>query len=181
MTHPTLPPRGIFVPTALIFHPELPSVVLVTWIQLRCLAWDGWATPALSLPEIAAQIGVHPARLNKHMAQLQSIAALTWHTVNDGKIILSFPEEPTFKTENHIDAQSYAGTTMPSPEIHGIHVLASYFPPKIMGYLSFDDDEEIDLNVDENIGNKGEANARQARSFSELSVCKSLENAVLPK
>ena len=90
MIRPTPPPRGIFVPTHIIFHPELPAAVLLTWIKLRSLAWDRWETPPISLPQLAAYVGIHPARLNRHLAHLQEISALLYRNADREKVVISF-------------------------------------------------------------------------------------------
>jgi hypothetical protein len=141
MTHSLLPPRGIFVPTKMIFNGQLPSAVLVTWIQLRCLAWRGWVTPPLSIPELASLIGIHPARLNRHLAQLQDLSALACRNTRSGKLILSFPEEPSAKPENQAaaldrpDSANLNSHPLESPDP------ATYFPTKILGYLSYQEDQ----------------------------------------
>jgi len=144
-----LPPRGIFVPTHLIFHPQLPASVLVTWIHLRCLAWRGCTTPPFSLPELASLAGLHPNRLQRHLAQLEDVAALSWRTEKSGKIIITFPQPPismpalpaeTHAEPAHTSPQSMQATSPP---------LASYFPTRILGYLSYDEDEEQMLKMNE--------------------------------
>jgi hypothetical protein len=142
MNHSLLPPRGIFVPTRMIFNTQLPSAVLVTWIQLRCLAWRGWVTPPLSIPELASLIGIHPARLNRHLAQLQDISALVCRSTRNGKLILSFPEEPITKIENQAavpdrsESATLISRTQESPDP------SSYFPARILGYLSYQEDQD---------------------------------------
>jgi len=126
----------------MVFYPDLPSAVLVTWIQLRCLAWAGWVTPALSISEIASLIGIHPTRLNRHLSQLQGISALSCRTVGDGKIIVSFPEEPDLKTENQTVDPILSDSTIISSQNRESPETASYFPDQILGYLSFQDDQE---------------------------------------
>lgn len=142
MTQSLLPPRGIFIPTHLIFHPDLPSAVLVTWIRLRYLAWEGWTTPPLKVAELASHIGIHPSRLHRHLAQLQDLSALSCRITGQGKVILSFPEEPIVKLDNLNDGQNYTAFTILNTKDRKTPVPSSYFPPKILGYLSFDDDEE---------------------------------------
>ncbi len=149
MNSSQLPPRGIFVPTQMIFNTQLPSVVVLTWIQLRCLAWRGWATPPFSLPELASFIGIHPTRLQRHLAQLQDVSALICQSTQDGKLILSFPEESTLRTENHTKAAHIPdpgilnSPTRTSPEI------VSYFPDRIMGYISYQEDQDpVDITND---------------------------------
>jgi hypothetical protein len=126
----------------MIFNPQLPPAVLVTWIQLRCLAWDGWVIPPLSISELAALIGIHPARLHSHLSQLQDISALSWRTAGYGKRIVSFPEEPTVKTDNQAEAPNLPGSKILNPHDRVSPDPPSYFPPRIMGYLSFHEGQE---------------------------------------
>ena len=160
-----LPPRGIFVPTRMIFNQQLPAAVLVTWIQLRCLAWSGWNTPPLSIPELASLTGIHPARLNRHLSQLEEISSLSCRTVVNGKIIISFPEEPTVIPESHVEDRNHAESTLPSSEQHASPDPPSYFPRQILGYLSFP--EEMDGFSDDDLtdNNLWEAEAPGTRPF----------------
>jgi hypothetical protein len=142
MSRPLLPPRGIFIPTHMIFNPQLPPAVLVTWIQLRCLAWDGWVTPPLSISELASLIAIHPARLNRHLSHLQDVSALECRTSVHGKIIVTFPEEPTVAMENHPESLNPAGSTFFNSENLNSLDPSSYFPAQILGYLSIQADQD---------------------------------------
>jgi hypothetical protein len=142
MAQPLLPPRGIFIPTHMIFNTQLPPAVLVTWIQLRSLAWSGWVTPPLSIPELASLISIHPARLYRHLSHLQDISALSCRTTQDGKLILSFPEEPTAKTDNQAAASIHPGSTVPNSQDRESLDLNSYFPTQILGYLAYQENPE---------------------------------------
>ena len=137
-----LPPRGIFVPTQLIFHPELPATVLLTWIQLRCLAWEGWVTPPLTLAEIAAQLGIHPARLNRHLAQLQELSALSCRMTDHGIMTITFPDEPAFLPGKREEVRKPSLTRISSAMDEPAPAISSYIPTRILGYLSYDEDEE---------------------------------------
>ncbi len=140
LTSSPLPPRGVFVPTAMLFHSQLPSSVLLTWIQLRALAWQGWSTPPLSLPEFASLLGIHPARLSRHRDQLQSLSALSVHHNGNDKLVLSFPPESVAEPGS-LPAQS----SVPLPPASTTHETsarepASYFPRQILGYITYDED-----------------------------------------
>ena len=147
MPHPLLPPRGIFIPTHMIFNTQLPPAVLVTWIQLRCLAWKGCVTPPLSISEFASLIAIHPNRLHRHLSQLQDISALSWRTTKNGKLILSFPEEPTVRTKNQASAPIFAGSTIPYSQDQESLEPPSYFPLQILGYLSYQEHPEGFSNI----------------------------------
>jgi hypothetical protein len=142
MNHSLLPPRGIFVPTQMIFSTQLPAAVLVTWIQLRCLAWRGWATPPLSIPELASLIGIHPARLQRHLAELQDLSTLVCRNAGEGKLILSFPEEPTAKTEHQADTTHSPDPANLNSHLRGSPETNSYFPDRILGYISYQEEQE---------------------------------------
>jgi len=43
----------------MIYHPQLPPAVILTWIQLRGLAWGGTVTPPLRMQELAALTAKH--------------------------------------------------------------------------------------------------------------------------
>ena len=148
MTRPLLAPRGIFVPTHIIFHSQLPASMRVTWIQLRCLAWDGWSTPPLTLPELASLIGLHPTRLYRHLSQLKRITALSWRTENNGKLIVSFPGEPPATPQEQVDIAASPAVTSPDTGHSSLPVLDSYFPRRILGYLSFEADQDTYTNLD---------------------------------
>jgi len=147
MAQPMLPPRGIFIPTQMIFNTQLPPAVLVTWIQLRCLAWRGWVTPPFSISEFASLIGIHPNRLHRHLSQLHDISALSWCITKNGKLILSFPEEPTTRIENQALAPILSGSAIPYSQDRESLEPPSYFPPKILGYLSYQEYPEGFSNI----------------------------------
>ena len=126
----------------MIFHSQLPAAVLVTWIQLRCLAWKGWHTPALSIPELASLTGIHPARFQRHLSQLQSISALSIHITGDGKFILSFPEESFVREQNEVKNQNPVTSFLPNSAHTEMPDQSSYFPDQILGYLSYPEEQE---------------------------------------
>ena len=82
MTRPLLPPRGVFVPTRMLYHSPLPP--------LRGLAWGREVTPPLRMQDLAALTGKCPATLYKDMSLLRSIPALSWRSTGPGTIIVPF-------------------------------------------------------------------------------------------
>ncbi len=94
MARPLLPPRGVLVPTRMIYNPQLPPAAILTWIQLRGLAWGGTVTPPLRMQELVALTGKRQATIYGHMSLLRDIAALSWRSTEKGKIIVSFADKP---------------------------------------------------------------------------------------
>ena len=86
MARPLLPPRGVFVPTRMIYHSPLPP--------LRGLAWGGQVTPPLRCQELTALTGKCQAMLHQHMSLLRPMPALSWRSTGQGTIIVSFAAMP---------------------------------------------------------------------------------------
>lgn len=94
MPRPLLPPRGVFVPTAIAYNHEMPASVALTWIQLRGLAWSESETPPLSMGQLADLTGKSPSTLYGHMALLRQWGALRWRPSEKGTFIVSFEADP---------------------------------------------------------------------------------------
>ena len=90
MPRPLLPPRGVFVPTRLIFQRKLTPSVVLTWLQLRALAWGQHDTPEISLQQVQELTGKSPSTLYGHMALLRSWDALRWRPSEGGTLIVTF-------------------------------------------------------------------------------------------
>jgi len=99
MARPLLPPRGVHVPARMIYNPQLSPAVILTWIQLRGLAWGGTVTPPLRMQELAALTGKSQATIYSHMSLLRHMLALSWRSTEKGKIIVTFANEPSKKLE----------------------------------------------------------------------------------
>jgi hypothetical protein len=93
MTRPLLPPRGVFVPSALIYDQDLPPAARDTWIQLRGLAWGRQETPALSFIQLAGMLGKKRSTLYEHMRLLRARGALRWRPGSTSEIIVVFPQD----------------------------------------------------------------------------------------
>jgi hypothetical protein len=172
MTHPSLPPRGIFIPTRIIFHTELPSMVLVTWIKLRSLAWKGWENPPMSLPQLAAHLGIHPARLTRHMAMLQELSTLSYREASGDKITISFPEDSSHMPGTQFINQNNQPKASARMKEQDPAELAAYFPTRILGYLSYENDEEGCLLPTE-------VKAEPAKNLSNLTLCTEEEPVII--
>ncbi len=139
LTSSPLPPRGVFVPTAMLFHSQLPSAVLLTWIQLRALAWKGWSTPPLSLAEFASILGIHPSRLEKHLDRLQSLSALSLRINASSKLVISFPELPPAAPNDQPKSTHLSTTLTTQSTPSDVPLPTSYFPRQILGYITYDE------------------------------------------
>lgn len=136
-----LPPSGVFIPTRMIFNPQLPPSVLFTWIQLFCQAWDGRITPPLSIQQLVQITGRNQATLYRHLSRLKSTSALRWCFSSDGRIIFSFYDNLTVKSKPSVRFPSLIETNAANSYNQDISQPANYFPPKILGYLSYQEDQ----------------------------------------
>ena len=91
MPRPLLPPRGIHVPTTIVFHRDLSPSVIHTWIQLRALAWGQDETPQLSIPQLSELTSKSRSTIFGHMALLRQWGALRWRSSENGTLIVAFP------------------------------------------------------------------------------------------
>jgi len=181
MIHPPSPPHGVFIPGYLIFHPELPTAVLVTWIQLRSLAGDSRRMPSTSLPDLASKLGIHPNRLYRHMSSLQELSALSLYEMNQGKFVISFPEQPSHlqKGEPRVKEgieQPFLDSKrsiQPAP--------SSYFPARILGYLSFEDNDKDPLHMEQDQEILRRENIQETSELSKFVTCRPVEHALVAK
>ena len=142
-----LPPRGIFIPTQTIFHLKLPPSVLLTWIQLRSLAWDGCVTPPLRIQELTQITGKNQATLLNILSRLKSISSLDWCSTGNGRIIISFPDELSDKPKRSVDILNLPDFKVDNSETRKVPEPAFYFPAKILGYLSYQEDDDSEDNI----------------------------------
>ena len=92
MSRPLLPPRGVFIPTRLIFDLKLPFQVRDTMVQLMALAWYSTEheLPRLSYSQLSALTGKSQSTLHNHFAILKAYhSALRLRVTGDGLIIVS--------------------------------------------------------------------------------------------
>jgi len=90
MSRSLLPPRGIFVPSRLIYARNLPPAILQTWVQLRGLAWGAYETPSLSFNQLFEITGKSQSSLYGHLTFLRNWGALRWRPSGTGIFIVSF-------------------------------------------------------------------------------------------
>lgn len=101
MPKPLLPPRGLFVPTALIFDKELPAAAKDTAVQLRALGWGKDETPALSITQLEELTGKSQSTLYGHMRLLRLRGALRWRSAGTTEIIVAF--EPDYWLSENLE------------------------------------------------------------------------------
>jgi hypothetical protein len=181
MIRASLLPGGVFVPTPLIFHPELTPAMLVTWIQLRSLAGEDSFMAPVSLSQLAARLGIHPSRLNKHMARLREISALSWSAVGPEKIIISFPKKIGVRQEDLVTIPGRLSTSISNPPQLAKEPQPSYFPARILGYLSYDDDEHDPLQLEGEIDDRQRTHAHQPLDLPRLVICQPGETVFASK
>jgi hypothetical protein len=137
MDYSLMPPRGIFIPIQMIFNTQLPPAVIFTWIQLRCLAWDGRVTPALNIQQLVLLTGKSQMTIFRHLSRLKSLSALDWCSTGDGGLIISFPAGQPDSPIRSVDISNFTDFNGVNSETLIVPEPAFYFPAKILGYLSY--------------------------------------------
>ena len=71
---PLLPPRGLFIPTRVLFNTEMPASLKETLLMLMALTWrsDRHVTPLLSLPLLEQLTGKSERSLFGHLQALRT-------------------------------------------------------------------------------------------------------------
>jgi hypothetical protein len=100
MTRPLLPPRGLFVPTWILYDRSYPPAQAHTRLQLRGRAWGRSETPELSMAQLSALTGKSPSTLYGHLALLRSKAALRWRPSRQGTFIVAFDQGQDFAPDS---------------------------------------------------------------------------------
>jgi len=94
MPRPLIPPRGVFVPSGLLFDHDRPKsewlhpVVRDTAIQIMALAWGKNETPPISFDELSKLTGKSMPTLYAHMGLLRDRGALRWRPSGTSTIIV---------------------------------------------------------------------------------------------
>ena len=157
MARPLLPPRGVHVPARMIYCPQLSPAVILTWIQLRGLAWGGMVTPPLRMQELTALTGKSQASIYGHMTLLRSISALSWRSAEQGTIIVSFAEKPFENPASHEILPP--NSRIPKSQNQDSRILEYQNPPSLNPHSSSSMTPSLDLSIKESdqiIRNEGE-------------------------
>lgn len=93
-----LPPRGVFVPTKILFDKSFTPTVRDTAAQLLALSWGSKETPPLSFEQLKEITGKSIPTLYGHLRLLRIRGALRWRTGGNSTFIFSLmldsaPEE----------------------------------------------------------------------------------------
>ena len=95
MPRPLIPPRGRYIPTKVLFDPDLSPPLRDTLIQLMALAWatQGHSTPRLSYEILTALTGKSKRTLQGHIADLRDKhTALRLQIAAAGDFIIVFEQ-----------------------------------------------------------------------------------------
>ena len=150
MARPLLPPKHIQVPTHIAYQLRLPFPILASYVLLRGLAWSSTVTPMLSMQELASLTGIPPSSLFRHMSRLSRMGVLSWRATGQGKLMLTFNDDPGERAVagQAADAapglKNHPGTTRDSGILKNENRLSLLnIPPDSSDCLIIDDKEEV--------------------------------------
>jgi len=137
INHINLLPSEVFIPSGMIFDPDLPPTVRMTCIKLYTLTRNPRIIPGLQSGELATLLGKSRRTLFRHLSMLQARSYLEWHSDGKGGITLLFKsgEDEIPVHDPAIEGAEYARN---NPSKYPEH--QPYFPKRIMGYISYEDD-----------------------------------------
>jgi len=137
INHINLLPSEVFIPSGMIFDPDLPPTVRMTCIRLYTLSRNPHIIPNIHLKELAALLGKSRRTLLRHLSMLQARSYLEWHSDGKGGITLLFKlredEIPVYDPGIE-EAELARNNPSKFPEHR------PYFPNRIMGYISYEDE-----------------------------------------
>lgn len=117
------------------------------------------------MQELTALTGKSQARLYRHMSQLRHLAALSWRSTGQGSIIVSFADEPSEQNMPNKKPPSIPDSKILDSKNLELPYPRSYFPSQILGYLSFEEDEEGFQNAKEDSTNLKAEEGEEAMNF----------------
>jgi hypothetical protein len=88
-TLPPLPSQDIDIPTSLLFDPQLPPPVFLTWLQLYTLTWNGRQSFTFHLQDWADLTGTSRTTFLRHLNLLQQKHLLRWHSLGGRMVHVS--------------------------------------------------------------------------------------------
>jgi hypothetical protein len=98
---------------------------------------------------------------------------LSYRQAGREKIIISFPEEPPHMPGTQILTQNTKSMAPVELKDNDSAELAAYFPSKILGYLSYDDEEASLFPA--------EVSVVSSKGHSKLALCNEEETIYLPR
>lgn len=137
-----IPLPDISIPASLLFKPEFPAGVLLTLIQLVALSASDSASSSLSLQELSELTGKSQRTLSRHIHQLVSSNGLALRSLGQGRFSVFFPDAPSHQAIYPLIHQAHSFSGHPHPHDPKYPEFNSYFPEKIMGYISYQDDQD---------------------------------------
>ena len=133
MSRPLIPPRGVFIPSQLLYDKSLSPVIRDTYFQLLGLAYGKTETPPLSHSQLSEITGKAISTLRGHLAILRDRDALRWRTAQDSSIIISFPKGVTkgqaFFTEGRADSENLEKPVKEEEEVISSKLNLDLLPP----------------------------------------------------
>lgn len=135
--HINLLPSEVFIPSGMIFDPDLPPTVRMTCIRLYTLSRNPRIIPGLQIGELATLLGKSRRTLLRHLSMLQARSYLECHSDGKGGITLQFKsgEDEIPVHDPGIEEAEHARENQSKFPEH-----RQYFPPRIMGYISYLDE-----------------------------------------
>ena len=131
MNRPTIPPKFINIPAGIAYRRDLPASVILTYIQLRGLAWDSKGALKVDWNDLFYILGKPRTTIYRHLAKLASSNWLRFNSTHRRLLVVyfsgpgEFPESSHFATalnedDNQTDSINLENhhTSIDKPKVH---------------------------------------------------------------
>jgi hypothetical protein len=89
-----VPPKYVNAPTSVVYDPDMPRALIVTYIRLRGLAWRNKDrfTPPMRIEKLLEITGLKRRAFYQHLSELRETGPLRWESPQPGHLVLYFDE-----------------------------------------------------------------------------------------
>lgn len=129
MKKPTIPPKYINVPAAVAFQKKLPPAVILTYLQIRGLAWDSKGVFEADWDDIFEILGKPRTTIYRHLARLASSGWLRFNSTHRRVLMVYFsgsgdtPESSHFATSLNEDVNLTESESIDHPPVNKLNTV----------------------------------------------------------
>lgn len=89
-----VPPKYVNAPVSVVYDPDLPRALIVTYVRLRGLAWKNKDrfTPPMRIEALLEITGLKRRAFYQHLSELRESGPLRWESPQPGHLVLYFDE-----------------------------------------------------------------------------------------
>lgn len=96
-----VPPKYVNAPVSVVYDPNLPRALIVTYVRLRGLAWKNKDrfTPPMRIEELLEITGLKRRAFYQHLSELRETGPLRWESPQPGYLVLFFDDRESTSSD----------------------------------------------------------------------------------